>query len=379
MIPVGLGNEPRWLEVTSITSMINRTCEIPRGTFLTCETMKSPNLYLRLVHRGFRACYPVLRCLMLLVCAGIASAQEDFPRKLSVNHLPNPIEVQAGVVSGGLPESQQAFEELKQLGVRTIISVDGAKPNVTMAERYSMRYVHIPHGYDGIPESTLEAISKAIRELPGPIYIHCHHGKHRSPAATAAACVSLGLIENDDALEVLKLAGTSRAYKGLFQAVQNARQFDTAYLDKLSIEFPSQCEVPPLVDAMVALEETYSKLDRVATAEWKSKPEIQAMDPAHEAVLLREHFEEMRRLEDVARFPDSFQRMLQESEQAALFIESMLNPSVAENPFGNEKNPKERAGLSRLKPIHRKAMEINWNTIRSNCAACHRQFRDKPN
>jgi len=340
--------------------------------------MKNPNSYLRLVNSGFRVCCPVVCCLMFWAGAVIAAAQEGYPRKLTLSHVPNPIEVRAGVISGGLPETQQAFDELKQLGVRTIISVDGAKPNVAMAESNSMRYIHLPHGYDGIPEATLEAISKAIRELPGPIYIHCHHGKHRSPAATAAACVSLGIIETDDALAVLELAGTSRAYKGLFRAVQNARRVDPEYLDRLSVDFPSQCEVPPLVDAMVALEDTYSKLNKVATAQWKPKPEFQSLDSAHEAVLLREHFEEMRRLEDVVRYPESFQHMLQESEQAALFIESMLNPSVAENPFARVKNAKEPTALSKLKPIHRKAIEINWNTIRSNCAACHQQFRDMP-
>ena len=41
----------------------------------------------------------------------------------------------------------------------------------------------------------VEEIATAVQTLPGPIYIHCHHGKHRSPAASAAACVGAGLIE----------------------------------------------------------------------------------------------------------------------------------------------------------------------------------------
>ena len=89
------------------------------------------------------------------------AAAEDPPsvRKLATKHLPNAIEVPGGLVSGGLPESQEAFEELKRLGIKTIISVDGVKPNVQMAQAYGMRYVHIPHGYDGIGESTLQTLT----------------------------------------------------------------------------------------------------------------------------------------------------------------------------------------------------------------------------
>lgn len=333
---------------------------------------------LKKLNRYFQSVLPALSWIAILFCSCIAEAQDsyDAPRKLASNFLPNPIEVRPGIISGGLPESQEAFEELKKLGVRTIISVDGARPDVAMAQRYSMRYVHIPHGYDGIPEATIVAIAKAIDELPGPLYIHCHHGKHRSPAATAAACVALGKLQVEEALEVMQLAGTSRAYKGLYLTVQNTSPIERERLSKLQIEFPSVCDVPPLVDAMVALEETFSKLQNVASNRWKDSSDSGKIDPSHEAVLLREHFEEMRRLEDVAEFPEPFHLMLKESELAAVFIESMLNPTTAENSTISDDGTKDRTVLSKLKPIHRKALEVNWATIRANCSACHQQFRD---
>ena len=79
------------------------------------------------------------------------SLQESGPKKLASKHLPNAIQVRSGVISGGLPEGPAAFAELRDLGVQTIISVDGAKPDLDLAKEFSMRYVHIPHGYDGIP------------------------------------------------------------------------------------------------------------------------------------------------------------------------------------------------------------------------------------
>ena len=308
--------------------------------------------------------------------------QDSVPRKLHLEHLPNAIEVREGLISGGLPETMDAFDELRRLGIKTVISVDGMRPDVQMAERYSMRYVHIPHSYDGIPDATLEALTKAISELPGPIYIHCHHGKHRSPTAAAAACVAQGTLGSASAMRVLELAGTNPAYKGLFQTVQKAKPMDALALAKLRIDFPSACDVPPLVEAMIDLEATFSKLNKVSLARWRDTSDVQGIDAAHEAVLLRKHFEEMQRLEGLGKYPGEFKQMLKESEQAAWFIESMLNPgfkqvavAVAVADTGSTAH---RSELGRLEGGHRKALEINWGTIRANCTGCHQQFRDKP-
>jgi hypothetical protein len=115
---------------------------------------------------------------------------------------------------------------------------------------------------------------------------------------------------------------------------------------------------------MVALEETVAKLSKVAEARWKANASSDQVDAAHEAVLLREHFEEMQRLDDVSKYPPTFRQMLKESEQSAWLIESMLNPY------------RLNVELSQLKPVHRKALDVNWNVIRANCTACHKQFRD---
>ena len=141
--------------------------------------------------------------------------------KLPTKHLPNALQVHPKVISGGQPEGEAGFAELKELGIETIVTVDGAKPDVELAKKYGLRYVHLPHGYDGIPEERVEELAKAVRDLPGPIYIHCHHGKHRSPAAASAACVGAGLIDPKDARQVLVVAGTSESYRGLYQTAAN--------------------------------------------------------------------------------------------------------------------------------------------------------------
>lgn len=276
------------------------------------------------------------------------------PEKLATSHLPNAFRIHAKVISGGQPEGDAGFRELQKLGIRTIISVDGAKPDVEAARKLGLKYVHLPHGYDGIPEERAQELAKAVRDLEGPIYIHCHHGHHRSPAAAAVACVSAGLIEPSAAIGILQAAGTSENYRGLYQSAEAARKVDEALLDALQPEFPEVARLPPLAEAMVDIERTFDHLQAIAAAGWKTPAASPDLDPPHEALLLREHFTELLRDEHVLNQPEKFRELLAESEQDAGQLESSLRD-------GNTQDA--AAILTRLG---------------QNCTACHQQYRDVP-
>lgn len=196
---------------------------------------------------------------LALLCAHGQGPQPKFVR-IANDRLPNAYRVAEKVISGGQPEGDQAFADLAALGVKTVISVDGAQPDVELARKHGLRYVHLPHGYDGIPGERVRELAKAVRDLPGPIYIHCHHGQHRSPAAAAVACVSAGLIGPESALAVLATAGTSPNYRGLYQSAQSAQRLDDKLLDELRPEFPETASLPPIADAMVQIERTHEHL-----------------------------------------------------------------------------------------------------------------------
>ena len=127
--------------------------------------------------------------------------------------LPNLHRVTESVYSGGQPEGEFGFQKLSELGIETVISVDGAQPDVESAKKYGLKYVHLPHGYDGIEEEHAAKLAKAVQSF-GQVYIHCHHGHHRSPAAAAVACVGLDQITPGEGRELLEKAGTSPQYKG---------------------------------------------------------------------------------------------------------------------------------------------------------------------
>ena len=46
-------------------------------------------------------------------------------------------------------------------------------------------------GNAGINEDEIAMIAKTFREVEGPFYVHCYHGKHRGPAAAAIGRVAL--------------------------------------------------------------------------------------------------------------------------------------------------------------------------------------------
>lgn len=304
---------------------------------------------------------------IILACVGCAPPSPEFelppePNRIVTEHLPNAVRVSEKVISGGLPADDAAFAELASLGVKTVISVDGAKPDVEAAGRHGLRYVHLPHGYDGIPEPRAQELAKAVRDLEGPIYIHCHHGKHRSPAAAAVACVSAGLVSPDRAIAILKLAGTSEKYRGLYQSAESARRLEPELLDALDVEFRAMVELPPLADAMVAIEHTHDHLHEFAAADWAQLREHPDLDAAHEALLLREHFTELLRADYVQDEPDAFRQYLIDSEAAALELENGLNAW------------KKAADRSPPPALFATALE----RITTNCSACHAEFRDVP-
>ena len=284
------------------------------------------------------------------------------PQPVMAEHLPNPWRIHPQVISGGLPAGDAAFEELAELGIRTIISVDGAPPDVDRARRYGLRYVHLPHGYDGVPERRAQELAKAVRDLPGPIYIHCHHGKHRSPAAATVACVGAGLMSSDRALGVLKAAGTGENYRGLYQSALTARRFDDALLDALPADFPESVRVPPIADAMIAIEHTNDRLKKLAARQWRPEAEQPDVTAAHEALLLREHYTELLRTADVARQPAEFRTLLLASEERAEKLATLL---TAWSKAGESQPPPAEIGQA-------------WSAVSQDCSPCHRQYRDVP-
>jgi protein tyrosine phosphatase (PTP) superfamily phosphohydrolase (DUF442 family) len=158
--------------------------------------------------------------------------------------LHNVFRVDANLYSGSVPEGDVGFASLRALGIRTVITVDGARPDVERARRFGLRYVHLPFGYDGCPIPRALEIIRAVRDLPGPIYLHCHHGKHRSPAAAALVHIALDGASNAEAVAFMKRAGTALEYVGLYGGAASFRRPTAAQIDGAPTQFPPVAAVP---------------------------------------------------------------------------------------------------------------------------------------
>lgn len=262
--------------------------------------------------------------------------------------------------SGSEPHGRAGFAALKTLGVRTILSVDGAKTDVATAGEFGMRYVHLPIGYDGIPDEQALKMIKAVGELPGPIFIHCHHGKHRGPAAAAIIGRATEGWTAAQAVDWLQTAKTSPHYAGLYRSVTEFVAPTADALANVPAEFPETAEVRPLVDAMVAIDVHWEELTAIRAAGFRAPPEHPDIEPAHEAKLLYEQFQELLRSEETAGYGAEFARILEESAQAAENLEAALR-HLAEG---------------RNEAILKQANQA-WQAAADRCTECHREFRDR--
>jgi protein tyrosine phosphatase (PTP) superfamily phosphohydrolase (DUF442 family)/cytochrome c556 len=252
------------------------------------------------------------------------------------------------ILSGSEPHGEEAFESLKHLGVKTIISVDGAKPQVDLARKHGIRYLHIPIGYDGISEEAGLSLARAVNDAPSPIYVHCHHGKHRGPAAAAVACIASGDVNSKDALQILQRAGTSKDYKGLWRDVE-------AYVPP-----PTGTELPALVEvaevgsfaaAMAQVDRAFDNLKLLREAKWKALPDQPDLAPAQEALLLQEGLHEAGRNVGDG-YDEQFKTWIAEAEKKATELRRDL------------------------KARDSAAADKHMLGIEQSCKQCHQSYRD---
>jgi protein tyrosine phosphatase (PTP) superfamily phosphohydrolase (DUF442 family) len=265
--------------------------------------------------------------------------------KLKIAGIENVFRVTPNLYSGGSPDGDAAFAELKKLGIQTVISVDGMAPDIVAAERHSMKYVHLPMGYDGIRRDMAFQLAKAVQTLPGPVFIHCHHGKHRGPAALAAVRLCLEPDYTPAAASAwLQQAGTDPKYKGLYGLPTKFKRPAADELAAVPTAFPAKSPVPDLAARMVQVDEHWEAIRASQKKEW--------LGAESAATLLAEDFREAKRLPASGTKGDEFAVSLTEAEAAA----------------------KELAAAVKAEKF--KDMPALMAKAQGLCAKCHARYRD---
>ena len=281
------------------------------------------------------------------------SATNSMAVPIPSTHVHNLFHATTNVFSGSSPDNNAAFGEIANLGVKTIISVDGGKPNVELARKHGMRYIHLPIRYDGVPANRVVELVKAAQSSQGPLYVHCHHGKHRGPAAVAVICEATAGWTTNQAVAWLKEAGTAIDYSGLYRSAMEFSLPDAATLARIT-ELPEVAKTSSVVDTMVAIDEEFDRLKAAQKSHWKNIPTHPDIVPAHSATILWEHFRELIRTEDTAKRPEDYRAKLNAAEKAADQFRSSLRDVKVETSV----------------------RDIAFQALGKTCTDCHKRYRN---
>ncbi|HYE03654.1 MAG TPA: hypothetical protein VD963_10520 [Phycisphaerales bacterium] len=238
--------------------------------------------------------FAIALALLLPACARPEPAAPDASRTGSADAhdtagLRGVLVAAPGVLVGPHPADDAAFAALRARGVRLIVSVDAVPPDLARAHTHSLRYAHLPISYSVIaPERTL-ALAALLDAPPGAVYVHCHHGRHRAPAAVAAALRGLGRISAGQAEALLSRAGTSTAYPGLWQTVRAQELLDPARVRAVDTQGLPR-SVPPgaFTQCMIRADEAAANLELARAARWVPPPAHPDLAPAADAAQIAE-------------------------------------------------------------------------------------------
>lgn len=285
-----------------------------------------------------------------LLASGCANTQTKTTEPIPALH--NLYQLTDTLYSGSEPKGRAAYQQLASLGIQTVISVDAVAPDKALADEFGIKIVHLPIGYEGISDQRAIEFAHAIATLPTPIYVHCHHGKHRGPAALAVGAIGAGQLNHTQAHKFMTAVGTSPDYPGLWKAMKHARPLTDSYLFNNQIELPEQADIGDFESAM-------SEIDRLTELLWLCADNNFAAPDDHPdlapASLAGQIHNLLRSLGDDALTEQGgliFQELLGDSTALASRVENQIIAADIENAM------------------------ISMTTLSESCIRCHERFRD---
>lgn len=276
------------------------------------------------------------------------------PRDFTGLH--NVVAYHEGFYSGGVPEDEAAFALLKAMGIKTIISVDGAEPDVAAAKALGIRYIHLPIGYNGFDEQRKLELTRATRDAmqDGPVYLHCHHGKHRSAGAAGTVAASLGWMTPEQAVERMKVSGTAPNYKGLYTCAATSTELDPKLIDAVPADFPEVSHPASFVKAMVEIDEINDRLKLIEKAGWTTPKDHPDLVPAAEAGRMADLFRISADSTKSKSKPADFAAALKQDSDRITALEAML--------IAQDKDTRK--------------LSDTFKQIQASCKDCHAKYRD---
>lgn len=255
-------------------------------------------------------------------------------------------------IGGAVPEGAEGLRTLAAMGVKTIVSVDGATPDVEAAKQFGMRYIHLPISYNGISKERQIELAQVVANADGPIYMHCHHGKHRSASALASALVLAGKITTDEAVAHMKASGTGENYQGLWAAAKEAKPLDRAVLAADVAKFPSVATVSGMVATMSELDTVFENVTALSKAKWLAPKDHPDLVPGKETRRLHSLYSQLHQDPESLQKPADYQKLLEK----AIGQSQALDVAVQQGDTA--------------------AADAQFVLVQKGCKECHKSFRD---
>jgi protein tyrosine phosphatase (PTP) superfamily phosphohydrolase (DUF442 family) len=289
--------------------------------------------------------------------AGSAKLPEVKAKDLDGLH--NVFRLSDNIVSGGEPENEAALKAIAEMGVKTILTVDGKVPDYETAARYGLRYVHVPIRYRGIEDDEVLAIAKTFRELEGPFYVHCFHGQHRGPAAAAIGRLVLDGADRAQAIgEMRQYCGTSKKYEGLYAEIAFDDMPTVAETRAFDFDFPSAHRIAGVRQGMIDLTRSWDTIVELADLDWQVNPDHPDASAVNEARKVAEIFEQSAQLEETADRPEDFRTWMTESATDARKLVDLLESFNSGDKAAGEPAQDMVAAIGK------------------HCSACHSKYRN---
>lgn len=274
------------------------------------------------------------------------------PKTLPGTTIENWQEVGTRLFSGSQPTTDEDFAELARRGVKTIVSVDGIAPDLARAKQHGIRYVHIPIGYDALPQEAGDTMTNALRSTEGPIYVHCHHGKHRGPAMAAVAGRACGELTKEQAIKYLKRAGLSPKYDGLWRDVD-------AYVvpaeDAKLPPFVEQAPVAAMAKRMAELSRRFEALEKLLKKEGPLTEDEWTQADSDSLLAMEQLVEAQREL------PESDETIRNDANFLAEFARSVEASKLLHEAMRGQ---------------DRERSQVAFGLLQKTCVDCHAAFRD---
>jgi len=278
---------------------------------------------------------------------------------VDATNLHNVYRLSANILTGGEPLDQAALKTVADMGVKTILSVDGKLPDQETAKKLGMRYVHVPVRYTGMTREQLLQIAKTFRELDGPFYVHCFHGKHRGPAGAAVGRLIVDGASREQALaEMRQWCGTSGKYTGLYKLIASGAMPAAAETAAYKWEFPAAHPISGVRHAMVGLTRHFDNLRDFGKRGFAADPEHPDLDPLNEAEKFAGLMKNVGHMDESKARPDDYREWMATSIEESRALVEFLKDA--------------KAGDESVIPAAKKAVRV----LLQDCKSCHAIYRN---